>query len=1315
MRSTLAIVLTLCLAAASARAQEGEASPPTTEEGAPPGEGAPEEGAEEPAAWPRQEDLQMPEPGQSLGDLPPPPWADTTDVPNPEFLDTTDRRMGDERPPPSAEQVQALRELEAELDRFGRVGIAYRENVNSILRREFRRRRRERQAGYARQIEEEERAQNEARDRAIRLFEAFIRRYPNEPTYTPDAMFRLGELYYERSSLEFQDLQDRGEEPESGHPDFRPTVLLYRALIDRFPEYRRLDGVYYLIGYCLNEMGEVEDARIAWLSLVCANRFTYPPPPEPDLPEEHLEGEDDSHPALTLDGEDPYALPPVAPFVNPYEDCQPVVQTDRFINEVWLRIGEYHFDFDFETHGLDRAIAAYQRILSSPEDRNYNLALYKLAWSYYRASRYPEAIEHFALLINWSDEQERRTGRAGSELRAEALTYLGITFAYDDWDENQIPDIEEGQPRPVARVQDPTLLPQDRPWTVEVYFELGQVLFEEAKYADAIEVWEMALARFPNHRRAPEVVRQIARAHQRANDLEAAVAAEGRLREYGPGSEWWNANGDHPEEQTAAERMAEGALVSDATRQHEEAQSCRRIAVQERDVELLDTCIARYNAAAEGYRAYLERYPNSPNAYELQFNLADALYWSGQYEEAARVYAAVRDSNLDDTYLAVSARMVVQALQQLIDEASRTGELVARNEAPTPEGSPPRVNPTEMPVLVQRMAQAREVYLARISDDQDRAPRGPGVRPAYDYNNALLLYFYGYWPQARDRFLSIYEYRCSGENADETGEVAWESLRNMAIQVNDRDEVERLALDLESRGCTFDATITSEDMADIDAFCEANPDHPRCTAIDDRLAIQFQRAIEIFSRAEEAEGDEQRALYEQAATQLFDAVNAEPDHPDAPRALLLAASALERTQRFDSAGRLYQRVIDEVGPLQTDDPERQAQLDGILGTAYFRLAYTANRFFDYDRAVENYMAIADSRRFARSQDADMPGRITDALVNAARILEYQQQYSRARTYYRRAADALTNPEEVMQARFQVAEMAYQMEDWNRAIRDLRSFIGDYSNMAAARERVVTAYWRIAEARLEMRQQRERQRALQDVVDGYQRVGGERGSIAAEYAAHSRFLLVDPTLEELEDLEIDPGRQPNTQAFVQTLNRQIQDGSAQTATVADGYNPILAYGRPEWTVAALTRQGRAYEILARAVLNASFRLPDDLARQLRGVDQFTREEIELQFEDTVRDTLNAQVRPIECFAVARYVLAARAARRGNLDTQYSREAIDRLQEYGEERIAECITEARAQDSSYEAYQPNEFARARRGMQVPVPSGVAAPPLDAEPQR
>jgi len=86
--------------------------------------------------------------------------------------------------------------------------------------------------------------------------------------------------------------------------------------------------------------------------------------------------------------------------------------------------------------------------------------------------------------------------------------------------------------------------------------------------------------------------------------------------------------------------------------------------------------------------------------------------------------------------------------------------------------------------------------------------------------------------------------------------------------------------------------------------------------------------------------------------------------------------------------------------------------------------------------------------------------------------------------------------------------------------------------------------------------------------------------------------------------------------------------------------------------------------------------------------------------------------VECFAVARYALAARAGRAGSFDDQYTQIAIDRLQAYGDERIAECIAEAQAADATFQGYSPGEFARSPRGKPLEIRPGIAPPAISKE---
>jgi tetratricopeptide (TPR) repeat protein len=559
------------------------------------------------------------------------PWEGATDVTLPPFLQDTDKRIVDQRPPPTAEQLEALRQLEEEVERFTETGEAFRSTVTSLVRREYLQQRRERDRWYGERLETEERAFDEARENSIRVFEDFIRRYPNHSKYTPDAMFRLGELYFERSAVNFQKLYDDAQAArEAGDltaednlptsPDFTPTVTLYKTLARRFPSYERSDGVYYLIGYTLNEMGRPEEAVAAWLALVCANKYRYNPNWRPP-PGDASQAAQAKYPALTLDGR-PLGASVDGSFVNPYQTCQPITPQARFVSETWFRVGEYHFDDFGAQNALDLSISAYGRILENPNDRNYNLALYKVAWAYYRASRYPEAIRHFGRLVQWSDDAQTKTGKAGSELRPEAIEYLGIAFAYDDWNENQVADPIEGQHTGLERIQDASLLPQQRPWTPEVYFQLGQVYFDEAKYTEAIAAWRLAIAKWPDHHRTPAVLNDIAGAHQMHNEFENAIIARSELTQYVQGSAWWNANMDRPAEQRSAEQLAENALIVTAIHHHHLAQRLRQQCVEERNVRLCRDARAEYELAATAYRGYLERYPNNPQGYELHYNLA---------------------------------------------------------------------------------------------------------------------------------------------------------------------------------------------------------------------------------------------------------------------------------------------------------------------------------------------------------------------------------------------------------------------------------------------------------------------------------------------------------------------------------------------------------------------------------------------------------------------------------------------------------------------------------------------------------------------
>ena len=248
---------------------------------------------------------------------------------------------------------------------------------------------------YESRIEALEDDQRVRRADAIAKFEDFINKYPDDDRYAPDALFRLSELYYERSyeqyltaNREYDDLLEQWTEdsgaPEPTPPDlfYQPTIAAMQRLVTEFPDYRLVDGAYYLLGYCLTEQGEDDRA------------------------------------------------------VKVFERLADRRPSSRFIAEVWTRIGEYYFD----TSDLPRARDAYAQVLKSDESKFYDKALYKLAWTHYRMADpesspelYDEAVDTFATLLDYNLRTKLEGEEKGGDLVKESKQYIAITFAEEKW------------------------------------------------------------------------------------------------------------------------------------------------------------------------------------------------------------------------------------------------------------------------------------------------------------------------------------------------------------------------------------------------------------------------------------------------------------------------------------------------------------------------------------------------------------------------------------------------------------------------------------------------------------------------------------------------------------------------------------------------------------------------------------------------------------------------------------------------------------------------------------------------------------------
>ncbi len=150
---------------------------------------------------------------------------------------------------------------------------------------------------------------------------------------------------------------------------------------------------------------------------------------------------------------------------------------------------------------------------------------------------------------------------------------------------------------------------------------------------------------------------------------------------------------------SAEDAIASSPELAEAVRHHAEGQRLSRHTIDP-DPRMLMLARREYALAVPGYREFLRTHSNSPLAYEIRYDLADALFWSEQYEEAERVYAEVRDSDLSDTFMPESARRVVESLHREVQQAEERGSLHVRSDSAIDAGDPARVSPIDMPPLV---------------------------------------------------------------------------------------------------------------------------------------------------------------------------------------------------------------------------------------------------------------------------------------------------------------------------------------------------------------------------------------------------------------------------------------------------------------------------------------------------------------------------------------------------------------------------------------------------------------------------------------
>jgi TolA-binding protein len=837
-------------------------------------------------------------------------------------------------PPGEVKRAREIKELLEEMSRFESAARSYRTTVDGIIRRSYRTRRRRILVQSARRIRAEEAEERVRRLAAITILESFLRRHPADPRWSPDVMFRLAELYFEKENdahLRATDRYDRemarfeagrrSTAPVQPRLDYRRTIELHRRLVKRFPRYRLVDGAYYLLGFCLNEMGREEQGTRAFLALVCANRQGSAPASA--APVERL----------------PARVPP-APGTRPrletavYAGCRPLRRQSRFLAEAWLRIGERHFD----ENELGPAVAAYRQVLRQREGQYHDAALYKLAWSYYRADHLAEAARHFDRLVVYSDT---RTGRRGTEMRPEAIQYLGVVFAEDDWDGDTRPDRDHG----LRRLEVFYRGRRGERHVHEIYRRLGEIYFDTTRYAEAVEVFKRMILNWPLRPESPEIQRRIVLALERRRELAAAALERERLGAlFGPDSAWARHNsGDH-RALAAARRIRAEELLRLATDAHRRARASREGGRPD---------AAAYRRAERSYRAFLDQFPAHRRRRDALQALASCLFYAGSHLQAARVFEEVRDGSGADGR-EEAAFMAVKAYEAHVEKQR------LRPPPPTEGG----VQPLPLPDAYRRLQAAMDTYRRLM-------PRSARV-PILAYKAAEIEYLHRRFARAERRLVQVFRRHC----AHPVSITAAQALLSMLQLQGRADRVKAWTERLRASRCGGDPGLSrrtakeAEEIYQTLKFKEAlgllrarrhGPAARRFLALVEG-GLSGERAARALQNAAVAH---ERAGRPRLAAEVFDRIwQGHRGSALSPEALWRAAVNYQRSLDYDRAVERYLALVSRRG-----SPRR-------LGSAF-----NAAVILEHDRAFRRAAGLYLLYGRGGARDA------AEALMRAGRCFE----------------------------------------------------------------------------------------------------------------------------------------------------------------------------------------------------------------------------------------------------------------------------------------------------------------------------------------
>jgi cellulose synthase operon protein C len=972
----------------------------------------------------------------------------------------------------------------------------YLSEIQSLLRANIEEKRREIEKRYEPVIQRELEKEAQSRHDAIVLFEEFIKKHPDNEEHTPGAMYRLAELYYERSVIAQEKRMEKYEDDliafekketkkEPGMPvvDFGPTISLYRKILNKFEDFKYMGAVYYMLGYCLAESGNEEEAVAVWLQLL----------------DEKID--------------------------TPY------------LAELYLRIGDYYFN----NNELPEAARYFEEGVKFKDSDFFDKILYKLAWTYYRQNFFEQAVASFTELIMFADEMREQGIDRGQDLRKEAVQYISISFADEEWGsiDKAVTYFEEEI--------------DGKLFEREVFEQLGKYYSENSNFSEAEKAYRFILKRHPFYENAPRIHYSMIQLFNQARDFDKAskeTAIFAKL--YDSDSEWVRINRGNATVVREAAEWARGALLSTASFHHRQAQ-----ALKERGE--IDDAVAEYRLAAIAYGEYLIKFPYTSESYDITYSFADTLFQSGDIEMAVVVYERIRDDKNQDR-LRDDAAFQTFVCYNMIWEKSEERNI---------SGEEKRGKPFSL--LEQKLIESSDIYLELAKEVEDK--------PAIAYTVGRIYFDHGHFEEAEKRYLSIISefpqhqaaiFAARDIIAAYTEKEDWISVARWSKLLT-----ERLSPS-ESEGKEVMQEFTTYRAGALFMYAQKLEEEKQYR----EAAAEYLRLVEENPYNENADKalsnaaiNYQRALMFESALRLHERIYKEyPYSSLAPQSLYLVAFNAERSYDFEKAVDAYKLLY-----------EKYPTYDRIKEAVY-------NAGFLLERLKRYREASAYYRLFYTIERDKVEGK--DALYLAAYMFWKSEDWRAAIKSFQDFINTFGNDPEVyhlvMRAYYNIAKIYEEkINNWKRATETYRQIV-DYYNERSVESEEAILY--VAESMFKL---------LEDEYNAYLkiRIGGRD-----EKALEESFRKKVESLKVLEDKYREVLKYPAYEWVLASLYRmgyllQSFSDALFNADIPKG----LSYEEEEIYVEMLRKQAEPLEERAVALYSSGL----ERAKELRVFNKWTQ--------------------------------------------------------------------------------------------------------------